>query len=484
MDDRTDWSVEFVENESRRMEIMRKGFAEHLTSKRVNELLLENYCEALYARNIYEAALIYCFDHKKTYEEWRQMVAMCDQAYCPEQGKSGTVLTLSALREYVAKESQKAGSSLNTAFITRGMQTELEKTESDENFMSFLLKNIENFSAVREKARYYFSKYTMLYIDERIQKYLSACEKVDLLRCRKAGMLSEEEKSPEKTAVEELSFLKPLKPLQRSADTAKFDTKGYLSMDEKKKLLAETSLTSGGIFDAMNQYYFGYISIDWLELCLEMYPDIEEWPTETRRKIAQALGYICPETTPEEEAQILDSLEERIMEKEVELEQQWDRAYVRREDAAAAFAGADKTFQHEAAGETAESIADPRVQEKKATLAFRDFLLGRKDVNRRTLIMYLIFIQARTALTEENKVTVPRLNKILLNCGFSQLQPNREFDRFVMGFLKAEDPIVYFQLFVQDRLKNQKESVLYAIYENSYNHQKELVRDMLRKRLM
>ena len=52
MDDRTDWSVEFVENESRRMEIMRKGFAEHLTSKRVNELLLENYCEALYARNI------------------------------------------------------------------------------------------------------------------------------------------------------------------------------------------------------------------------------------------------------------------------------------------------------------------------------------------------------------------------------------------------------------------------------------------------
>lgn len=98
--------------------------------------------------------------------------------------------------------------------------------------------------------------------------------------------------------------------------------------------------------------------------------------------------------------------------------------------------------------------------------------------------MYLIFIQARTALTEENKVTVPRLNKILLNCGFSQLQPNREFDRFVMGFLKAEDPIVYFQLFVQDRLKNQKESVLYAIYENSYNHQKELVRDMLRKRLM
>ena len=66
----------------------------------------------------------------------------------------------------------------------------MEETASEESFMDFLLKNIENFSAVREKARYYFSKYTLLYIDEKIENYLSACEKVDILRSRKAGMLS------------------------------------------------------------------------------------------------------------------------------------------------------------------------------------------------------------------------------------------------------------------------------------------------------
>lgn len=484
MDNRTDWSVEFIENESRRMEIIRKGFAEHLTSRSVNKLLLENYCEALYARNIYEAALIYCFDHGNTYAEWREMVTQCDQVYHPDPDKSGTVILLSKLRDYVEKESTQEGNGLNTAFITRKMQSELEETASEESFMDFLLKNIENFSAVREKARYYFSKYTLLYIDEKIENYLSACEKVDILRSRKAGMLSEEEKYPEKAAVEELSFLKPLKPLQRSADTAKFDTKNYLPMEEKKKLLGEMSLTSGGIFDAMNQYYFGYISMDWLELCLEMYPEIEGWPTETKRKIAQALGLLKPDTTEEEEKQILDSLEDRILEKEEELELQRDRAYARKKEPATTPAGEDSASPITASEKQAENLLNSETQEKKATLAFRDFLLGRKDINRRTLLLYLLFIQARTSLSEENKITVPRLNKILLNCGFSQLQPNREFDRFVMGFLKAEDPIGYFQLFVEDRLKNQKESVLYGIYENSYSHQKELVRDMLRKRMM
>ena len=244
------------------------------------------------------------------------------------------------------------------------------------------------------------------------------------------------------------------------------------------------SLTSGGIFDAMNQYYFGYISMDWLELCLEMYPEIEGWPTETKRKIAQALGLLKPDTTEEEEKQILDSLEDRILEKEEELELQRDRAYARKKEPATTPAGEDSASPITASEKQAENLLNSETQEKKATLAFRDFLLGRKDINRRTLLLYLLFIQARTSLSEENKITVPRLNKILLNCGFSQLQPNREFDRFVMGFLKAEDPIGYFQLFVEDRLKNQKESVLYGIYENSYSHQKELVRDMLRKRMM
>ena len=43
-------------------------------------------------------------------------------------------------------------------------------------------------------------------------------------------------------------------------------SKGRMSLEEKKELLENTALTPGGIFDEFNYFYFGYVSVDWLEL--------------------------------------------------------------------------------------------------------------------------------------------------------------------------------------------------------------------------
>ena len=457
-----DWSVEVFENQNRRTEIIRKGFAEGLSAEDVNKLLTADYCEALYARNIYEAALIYAFDHRKSYEEWQAMIGQCRKLYDPGRQASGTVMPLADVRKYVEEGSRNEDSGTNTAYITKEMQEQLSQTTDEDSFISFLLNNIERFSSVREKARYYFLKYILYYIDEKTDAYLKACGQVDRIRLQKGEILTEEEKNIEKTAVEELSFLKPLKPLQRSADTAKMTSKNYMPLEEKKKWLAGTSLTPGGIYEAMNYYYFGYISMEWLDLCVEMYPYFEDWPMAARKKIAEGLGLITRKTSPEEEAAVLDGLGERIEQIELRKEEELNKIYAK-----------DGSTQ-----ERDELYAESR----KAANAFRDFILGKTDVNRRTLIMFLLFINANTRLEKDRSITIPRLNDILINCGFSQLRPDREFDKFVIAFMRAEDPMGVFEDMMEERIKKTEESVLYNIYESAYNHQKELIRDLLKNR--
>ena len=47
----------------KRVQILAKGFAEGWDLVRVNEKLLEEECETLYARSFFEAGLIFAYDH-------------------------------------------------------------------------------------------------------------------------------------------------------------------------------------------------------------------------------------------------------------------------------------------------------------------------------------------------------------------------------------------------------------------------------------
>ena len=48
-----------------------------------------------------------------------------------------------------------------------------------------------------------------------------------------------------------------------------------MSLEEKKEYLENTALTPGGIFDEFNYFYFGYVSVDWMEILFELYGNFE-----------------------------------------------------------------------------------------------------------------------------------------------------------------------------------------------------------------
>ena len=124
-----------------------------------------------------------------------------------------------------------------------------------------------DFSAVREKARYYFCKYLDLYIRSKCEQYYACCEKSERMVRQYGNSLDREERGYlESYALEELNFLKPLTALKKDAKKSR----GRMSLEEKKELLENTALTPGGIFDEFNYFYFGYVSVDWMELVFEL----------------------------------------------------------------------------------------------------------------------------------------------------------------------------------------------------------------------
>ena len=78
---------------------------------------------------------------------------------------------------------------METQMLTRYMEQEIIESKSEEDFFLFMDRNVENFSAVREKARYYFCKYLDLYIQEKCENYYESCKKSETLINQYAGAL-------------------------------------------------------------------------------------------------------------------------------------------------------------------------------------------------------------------------------------------------------------------------------------------------------
>lgn len=435
----------------KRLTVLAEGFANHWDSARVNEELAACDCEKLYARSYYEAGLIYAFDHGMDYAQWKDFSAECSKLLEESSGAQnvffkGGKITLKELKEYVFSESTE---NLQTELLTRWMEMGIKTADSVDDYRSFAKSNMEKFSSVRERARYYFCKYLYLYIQDRCDKYYDSCEKAEKTRLRYGNMLEKEERGRmEKFALEELAFLKPLTKLKRDADKQK----NNMSLAEKKEYLENTALTPGGIFDEFNYFYFGYVSVEWLEILFELYGEFEEWPESTKVRVAHSLG-LCSQKPSQEEwkkAKVkLIELEEEQRKKE-SLE---DLSGERREEEK------KKAYQRGRSGED----------------FFREFITGSRDLNRSMLISFLLFVKMRVNLDEDNKITLNRLNRILLNCGFSQLRPNQDFDRFVMEFLRSRDPMELLEEEVERQVVQGKNFYLYKVYRDSYCHQKELL---------
>lgn len=435
-----------------RLEILAEGLAARWSLEQINQKLEENECEKLYARSFYEACLIYAFEHRMDYEEWKELFAEGRKLF--EKSKRdeksffrGGKITLKELKEYM--EAESVSEELETMFLTRSLEEKIIKSDSEEEFLSFVQENIEKFSSVRERARYYFCKYLYFYIQDRCDRYYESCIKEEKLRNQYGNVRDKEERGrEEKFALEELAFLKPLTKLKRDADKQR----NNMSLEEKKEYLENTALTPGGIFDEFNYFYFGYVSVDWMEILFELYGNFDQWPQNMKIRVAHSLGLCSQNPSPEEwktAAAKLLLMEEEQRKKEEEKDTCGGREEGDRK----------KAYQRGRSGED----------------FFREFITGGRDINRATLISFLLFVRMRVPLDDENKITMNRLNRILMNCGFAGLKPDQEFDRFVIRFLRSTEPLDVLEEEVEKQVVQGKNFYLYKVYRDSYCHQKELL---------
>lgn len=221
-----------------------------------------------------------------------------------------------------------------------------------------------------------------------------------------------------------------------------------MTLEEKRELLENTALTPGGIFDEFNYFYFGYVSTDWMELVFEIYGPVKEWPDNLKIRIAHALGYCGLNPDEDEKKTGLEKLEQREKEeirKEEKLDLEYDRSGAK--DA--------KLYQRGRSGED----------------FFREFITGKRDINRETLISFLLFVKMKISLNDDNKITLMRVNRILENCGFAQLRPGIGFDRFVIDFLRSSDPFSVMEEYVDRQVGKGENFYLYKVYKDAYCHQ-------------
>ena len=435
-----------------RLEILAEGFASRWDLDQVNQKLEESGCEKLYARSFYEACLIYAFERQMGYEEWKELFSEGRKIFEESDGAQkrffrGGKITLKELEEYM--EAESVSEELETMLLTRSLEEKIIQSDSAEEFWSFVQENIEKFSSVRERARYYFCKYLYFYIQDRCDRYYESCIREEKLRNQYGNMLEKGERGrEEKFALEELAFLKPLTKLKKHADKQK----NNMSLEEKNEYLENTALTPGGIFDEFNYFYFGYVSVDWMEILFELYGNFDQWPQNMKIRVAHSLG-LCSQNPSSEEWK---TASQKLFQMEEEQ---------RKKEEAKDFVGGRNEGERKKAYQRGRSGED----------FFREFITGGRDINRATLISFLLFVKVRVPLDDENKITMNRLNRILMNCGFSVLKPDQEFDRFVIRFLRSTEPLDVLEEEVEKQVIQGKNFYLYKVYRDSYCHQKELL---------
>ena len=421
-----------MKNIPRRYRLIALGFVKKYSLEQLNQRLLNDGCERLYARNRLEAELIYAFVVGLTYEEWKEMhnrIAASENAATHPSGPlNGKNLCLASLKDYIILGSEK-GNGLNTLHVTRKLEKKIMKLPEDEKkFVAFLQENDEHFSEVREKARYYFCKYLCAYLESII------------FNCSEAAANKETNKKAWEEALCDMSVLKGLTTLKRKKMTPA----------ETVQFLNHAPLSCGGIYDAFNYFYFEYVSCDWMHALIEYFGEPSLLPKEKKEALAKAIRTYHPDWKELDD----DEAIRKEYEEEEREEQLLDEAY--------SLSGTSHGYQRNRRGEK----------------SIRNYITGTLDIDRTTLICYLIFFNQNTNYNLVNRVVQPitpqRLNDILDECGFSRLRWEDDFDSFIMEYLHVDDPVGYLMESVTKYALENKNFFLYHMYNVSVKNQEQL----------
>ena len=404
-----------------RYRLIALGFVKKLSPEEVNERLLENDCPRLYARSFWEASVIYALRKGLSYAQWKDLLVQCEDLRAkivPDSRiSSGKSISLSDIRTYVeGNSSEKAG--LNaTIHMTKEIEKELAALASGNvggqdsgqaEFLEFLRSNIESFSTVREKTRYYFCKYLLYELDRRIKICMDHAKQ----EAEKSLIEKTTAKSSKVTVYipkdPALKVFYGLTPLRRKKYT----------LDVIREGLEKAALALHEIYKLYSDFYFDIPFLNWIHVLDMADADLTALPSDVSKALANAVR---------REAALMKKRKKKRGEKEDYPEDSSDAAQL-------------KWLQDKLLRSDLEDPLSP-LAERRGELFLRKVLRGTLDLDRTTLLSFLLYFGAvaRSAIPAAHLINRERLNIILEESGFPILDPGQPFDRFVCDFLESRD---------------------------------------------
>jgi len=95
------------------------------------------------------------------------------------------------------------------------------------------------------------------------------------------------------------------------------------------------------------------------------------------------------------------------------------------------------------------------------------YISGGADIERTTLICFLLFFASDAEMPKEHELTCERLNEILNNCGFAMLKDEDDFDCFVIEFIEQKMSRSLLMQEVNAYARIHENSFLYHIYDDN-----------------
>ena len=421
-----------LKNIPRRYRLIALGFYKGYTLKQLNDRLLRDGCEKLYARSLLEAELIYAFSRQMPYEDWKRMhqdLRAPGKTPVPPHGiLNGKNLCAASLKDYIVMGSDESGA-IGTLHVTRSLEKKIAELPDDEKeFAQFLRENISKFSDVREKARYYYCKYLYAYLECRIMNCISASEKRNM------------DRNAWEEALCEMTVLRGLTRLKRER----------MDPDEMERFLLRAPLSCGGVYDAFNYFYFEYVSCDWMQVLMEYFGEPISIPEERKGALADSIRTYHPEWKDLDDQTVIKMKYDEAEREEAML----DEAY--------SLSGSSRGYQRNRRGEK----------------SIRSYITGELDIDRTTLICYLIFFDRNTdydmVKLSVQPLTQERLDQILAECGFPSLRREDDLDSFILEYLHAEDPVDYLMECVTSYALENRNFFLYHMYNSSVSNEEQL----------
>ena len=421
-----------------RYKIISVGFVRKYSLDELNANLQEYGLAKLYARNLWEASLLFVFRNGLSYKEWHELVDILTMIK-RHVGLEDSILgqknvSLKQLKEYVDQNSDiDSNAQYITKHQTRRFEEAISELKAPEEFIAYIRSNINEYSIVREKTRYYFCKYLYYYLERKIDSYLKISSMgivyrpVDILN--------------------ELSVFQGASKVKRSAMTP----------DDIRDFLENAPISCGVLYAEFNDFYFGYVSLNWMQILLEQAGDLEHLPVQSRKKLANAARCYDKKYKKLSDDQIIKKLSETLKKQDDALHEK----ATRKNDNPKKEEPLKGPSQKEDPFEFRELVNHKNREGEKVV---RKYIKGILDLDRTTLICFLLFLASDLTDPERLFLDRKRLDIILKECGFNQLDLYNDFDYFVINFLDASEPSDYLMEEVTRYALSKENFYLYKLY--------------------